>query len=710
MPAFNYDISVTGDCTSQGLGAITLFLTGGTPPYSVEWITPYVGSTVDTIEPVTITNLFADTYIVRVNDSTLPDNSEFFINIPVSNGVCAGILSVTPVTCGESNGVVITTSTSLFSSTEFSLYNSDDELLSTVITNTSDVEFANLSAGTYYIVAEDLGGCTGKTQDFIIEKTTPLDYGLYIVPNASCGTTPMGKIYITGLTGTPPFEYLWSNSQTGDTISGLTSGNYFVTVTDGYGCTLTKPAVVEDIDPIGLGAFSAISPSCLVNNGSVTIIITGGTEPYLYSASTGAFTISYSKFYTISGLYAGEYSFLVKDAAFCTLEAGVALASPTGITSVDLITQNSTCSSSDGLILTAVVGGTAPFTYTLVSASGTVNFTSSLQTFTFTGLSTGNYTVAVGDANGCGFVEEVSLIAEDKFTVTTEVTGTTCNLNNGVVGVYVSSGFTSPLDYSIDGLQVITDTSQTAVTFSNLSYGQHTLVVTDSDGCSHTKPIYINPSEPLMFSLYSTSCLNNQNGVITAFISYGTPPFTFDWSQNVTGNPQQITVSGLSADTYSVTIVDANGCSLTRQTIITCNKLYSSYQTYVMGEEVFNIESPTKCGIQNMFTGGFVDLTTGNTNCTLVSATFEAIVRLNPLGVENSQIFYTSTSLSSYPSDNEWYLTVKTLLYTLPGVGKVIIDNSTGKITVQTLPDSTIISGQELLVELKINYDIDCQS
>lgn len=710
MALFDYSISVVGDCNNTSSGSITLTLTGGTPPYSVEWITPIQAFFPDTEDPVTISGLFSDTYVARVNDSTLPINLEFFINIPVSSGVCGSIVSVSPATCNLNNGVVIATSSSNYSSTEFSLYDSNDNLLSTFLTDQEDVVFGGLSAGTYYLGVSDLGGCSAKTQSFIIEQSTSLDYGLYIVPNPGCTNLPMGKIYITGITGTPPFEYLWSNGQTGDTITGLTTGAYSVQVTDGSGCSLSKPAVVTSIDPIAFGAFSASTPTCFTNNGAVTLIITGGTAPYFYSASTGAFVVSYAQSFTISNLYAGQYNFLVKDAALCTLEVGTALSAPTGINSVEITTQNSTCSSSDGIILSVVNGGTAPFVYTLISSQGTNNYTNALSTFTFTGLTSGDYTVVVQDANGCGYTEEVTLIATDKFTISTETTGTTCNLNNGSITVFTNTGFTTPLDYSLDGQQVVVDTELTAITFSNVSFGQHTVEVTDFTGCIQRKQVYVNGSIPLIYSLYTTSCVTGSEGSITIFISSGTPPFTFDWSENVFGNPQNIIVSGLSAGTYSVTVTDATGCSIERDVIIECSQLYTSYQSYVMGEEVFNVESPTKCGIQTMYTEGFVDLTSGNTNCSITTANFEAIVSVNPLGLSTNQVFFTSDSLLSYPSDDLWYLTIKTLLYTIPGVGGVLIDANTNKITIQTLPENLILNGQEIIVELRINYDISCDS
>jgi hypothetical protein len=711
MAEFNYNISVTGDCSNNGGGVIELSLFGGTPPYTVQWQSPLTQTNVVTIEPSVVTGLNASTYNVRVNDSTLPTNLEFFINIPVSNGVCATILNVQNTTCNFFNGSVTGTSSSQYSSTNFYLLGINDSVVQSATTNTSEIVFAGLSAGTYYIIAEDLGGCTGATQSFIIDTSEEFNFGLYVVPNSSCGGIPIGKIIVTGETGQAPFSYLWSNGQTGSTITGLTSGNYSVAVTDAYGCTKSAEGSITNVNQIGLGVITSTPPSCLQSNGTISLTITGGTAPYYYSASTGNVEVSYSKTFSISGLSAGNYNFQVTDAGFCQTFAGTTLQTPGGITSVSVNNQNSTCSSVDGSIQILVVGGTTPYTYTLVYPSGAqTNISNSQTTQVFDELGTGTYTVAVSDATGCSFIQEVTIIAENKFTISTEVVSTSCNQNNGQVTVYSTTGGTMPLDYSVDGIFNVIDTSLSAVTFNNLPAGTHTVTVTDSDGCVQTSNFLIPFSQRLDYSLYTTSCGSGNSGQITAFISSGEPPFSFNWSNNVPNEPQQIQVTGLTGGTYSLTVVDANGCTLTRNATITCNTNYTSYQTYVMGAEVFNITSPTKFGLLQMLNEGFYDLTIGNTNCDLISATFTAKVSVNPAGLTTQQNFFTSTSLVQAPSDNSWYNTVKSLLLSVPGVGDVIIDQLNNQITIETSRDNTSLQGQEIIIDLVIVYDIICLS
>ena len=711
MAELNYNITVTGDCSNNNSGALNLFVSDGTPPYTVQFLIPYYSPQTIITQPASLVGLASGVYQVRVNDSSLPINNEFLLNIPISNGVCGSISAVQNTTCGFDNGSVTGSSTSLYSSTNFYLFNVNNTYLTSATTNTNEAVFGGLSAGTYYLQVTDLGGCTAFTQTFIIEDSENLDFGLYVVPNSSCGGTPIGKIFVTGQTGQAPYSYLWSNGQTGSTITGLTSGNYSVDVTDAYGCILSKPATVTDVNPIGLGLFTSTAPTCLQSNGVINMTVTGGTEPFYYSASTGDVLVSYSRTFTISNLSAGQYNFQVTDAGLCNMFAGTTLETPGGISSVSVQGQNSTCSSSNGSITVNVVGGNVPYTYTLVSPTGSqLNISNSQTTQIFGNLVGGTYSVGVSDNSGCSYLQETTLVTQNKFTISTQVSGTTCNQNNGVVTIFTSNGATLPLDYSVDGIQNVIDTNLSAVTFNNLTSGTHVVTVTDADGCVQTRNILVPSSQALNYSLYSTSCGSGSSGKITAFITSGEPPFTFNWSNNVPSNPQQIQVSGLTAGTYSVTVVDVNSCSLSRNTTITCNTNSTSFQTYVMGAEIFNIDSPTKFGLLQMLNEGYYDLTSENTNCNLISATFTAKVSVNPSGTITSQNFFTSTSLVQAPTDSQWYDAIRALLLAIPGIGNVIIDETNNQITIETTKNNTTLEGQEIVIDLVINYNIICLS
>ena len=708
--AFNYIINVTGDCNNTSDGIINLIISGGSSPYTVQWVDPVLSTDFNVISSVTKTNLVSGTYSISVNDSTLPENEVEFINIPVSSGVCCSILNVDNTTCSLNNGSVTGTSTTQYSSTNYSLYHGDGVFSQSATTNQDNVIFGSLTAGTYYMTVLDLGGCTGRSQNFIVEESEPLNYGLYMVPNSACGGTPIGKITITGITGQPPFTYLWNGGSSGTTITGLTAGGYSVTVTDGYGCQLSKSATVVNVSQLGFGTFTSTPPSCFAADGTISLTVTGGTAPYYYSASTGDVSISYSQTYTISGLSSGGYGFSVTDAGLCQLNVSTSITSVNSISSVSVNTTNSTCSSVNGEILISVVGGVTPYTYTLVSPGGnTTNISGSQTAQLFSNLSSGTYTVAVSDSSGCAYMEEATIVAENKYTISTQVSGTTCGGANGAVTIFTTPGSTLPLDYSIDnGVYDIIDTTLTSVTFNNLTAGNHVVSVSDADDCIQTANILILGSSQLDFSLYSTSCGTGNSGKITAFINQGETPFSFNWSDNVPNNPQQIQVSGLTGGTYSLTIVGSDGCSLSRTTTISCNATLTSYQTYVMGSEVFNIDSPTKFGLLQMLNEGFYDLTIDNTGCDLVSATFTAKVSVTPLDLTTSETFYTSTSLGDEPQDNLYYDTITQLLLSIPGVGSVTVNPLENTITIETTRGNDTLQGQEIIIDLIIEYDIIC--
>ena len=118
------------------------------------------------------------------------------------------------------------------------------------------------------------------TNSAIVRSSPTLNYGLYTINDASCNG-PTGKISVTGLTGTAPYIYEWSNDLTTTFISGLTQGSYGVTITDGSGCSTSKSASMtskvkvaqEEVRPIinckakeqsqiYIGATGSVAPCC----------------------------------------------------------------------------------------------------------------------------------------------------------------------------------------------------------------------------------------------------------------------------------------------------------------------------------------------------------------------------------------------------------------------------------------------------------------
>jgi hypothetical protein len=130
-----------------------------------------------------------------------------------------------------------------------------------------------------------------------------------------------------------------------------------------------------------------------------------------------------------------------------------------------------------------------------------------------------------------------------------------------------------------------------------------------------------------------------------------------------------------------------------------------------MCSEIFSVQSPTKLGLLQMLNEGFYDLTSGNTGCNLISATYKVKVLVNPLGYSaETPISFTSTTLNQAPSDNLYYDAAQNVLSGIPGIGTITIDQLSNEIKIQTAPGDNSLNGQEIILDLIIVYDIMCST
>jgi hypothetical protein len=690
---FSYSVAVTGTCV--GVGSALITATGGTPPYTFDWQTPPLGT------GAFKTGLSAGTYIVRANDSTMPINNEIFINVSISSGLTLTASTVTNTSCGEDNGSATIVATSDNGDITYYLY-SGTTLITTQNTTNFTTQFSQLMPGVYDVVGVNASGCSGSTGDFIIADSTPFDFGFYVVNDTPC-QSPTGKIYVTGQTGNAPYTYLWNNFQTTSSITGLTQGAYNVTVTDSQGCSLNKSVLVDLVPSIGLGSWSAVNPSCFTSDGSLTLTITGGTGPYLYSGSNGTTMVSYSQSYTFTGLPAGSFSVSVTDAALCKATFSTTLQTPQSFYSVQEIVNNSTCSTSNGSLNVFLQGGSPPYVYSLSSTTFSVSALTNSTQYIFNNLNNGQYTLTITDGGPCPYTSIVDINSDNLFDVTYSATTSLCGLPNGTLTLMTTTGGTLPYIYSLDNGQSIT-TSSLDVTFSNLDGGTYVYSITDASGCVNTGSAVVPAESVLDFSLFPTSCgSSGSGGTITALITSGQAPFTYNWSSNVAGNPQQIYVTGLTGGTYSLTITDDDGCVKTRSVVINCTPVISSYQVYNMCESDFTFTSGTKRGMVQMLNEGFNDLVSPSVDCILSEATFTIETEIS--GNTYSDVFYTGTTLLDVPSDAQYFQAVDDLLSGIVGVDNVTIDPVTSEITIES--DDSLIQ-TNVIINLVIGYSILC--
>lgn len=97
---------------------------------------------------------------------------------------------------------------------------------------------------------------------------------------------------------------------------------------------------------------------------------------------------------------------------------------------------------------------------------------------------------------------------------------------------------------------------------TNIPFNATYTVTMSNGGCVITKTVQISNNPPpsvTSFSVTSPLCNGQSNGVVSVNLTSGNAPFSFTWSSTISQTTQ--TVTGVGAGTYSVFVLDNNGCS-----------------------------------------------------------------------------------------------------------------------------------------------------
>ena len=701
----DYSFSLTGVC-SAATGTLVFYPSGGIPPYTIDSVfTPSLSAQTG-MTSITFTGLTAGTYVFRLNDSLGVVNNDVFINVTVSGCFDAKIVNTSGTTCGQSSGGFQISAATSGAPYTLLIYK-DGTFSSSSVATSLPTTIQNLSSGVYYAVVVDNGLATAITENVVVSASTAVDFGFWKVDTSQCALN-WGKLAATGATGTGPFTYSWSNGQTTQVITGLTQGTYSCTVTDSLGCQTTKSETIGVALPLGLSFLTAVQPSCFQNDGSLTFTISGGTSPLYYSASTGVVGYTLSDTFSISGLSAGNYDVVVRDASLCEVIVNGNLTTPGGFDIVDIITTNPVCNASGGTINVSVGGTNQSYQYTLSGqTSGLVQSNiSPNQIYTFTNLPTDIYLVTIsGTASTCVYSQQVSVTSTPKFSVSATTTGSTCGQLNGTAIIQVSTGYTSPLDYILSNGDTLIDSPLSAITYTSLAAGAYSISVTDADGCVVTQTFNITTGGNLVTGIETTNCTGANDGIASVTIFDGSPPFTYLWSNGQTGS----SVNNLGAGNYNVTITDASGCTQTQSFTLDCvGNLLSSYQTFNLCTNTFTTTAGNQRGLIEMLNEGYLDITSGYTNCTFNSAVFTCEIDVN--GSAFTQTFYTATTLNDVPQDTVWQSTIENILSTISQVESYEIDllNNTLTILSNCNGDVDPLADAEFTLGLEIVYDVTC--
>ncbi len=296
------------------------------------------------------------------------------------------------------------------------------------------------------------------------------------------------------------------------------------------------------------------------NSGILSAAANGGVSPYQYALDA----TSYQTSSTFNTLTVGTYKIWVKDTNGCIKETNSnTLTQPTELlASVAAQTAVKCYNGSDGSLELTASGGIAPYSY----SKDADNF---LSQPLFTGLSAGNTSFVVKDANGCTKPVTAQILQPTAdYTITlASTTNLTCNQESiGRIEIG-NNGGTAPYLVSLDNNQF-----QSSQVFSNLGAGSYTVYGKDANNCIYSlSGVTLNQPTPIHVSLLmkkDVDCEYYTKGEALVAADGSNGNFTYTLSgvdSKFQPIPSQSNATGLfqnlSAGDYTVSARDQAGCT-----------------------------------------------------------------------------------------------------------------------------------------------------
>ncbi|MGB0933018.1 MAG: gliding motility-associated C-terminal domain-containing protein [Lishizhenia sp.] len=583
-------------CFDDTTGAIDVTIQGGTQPYSIIW------SSTDTTED--ISNASSGLYTDTVTDINGCQTIETFEILEPADSISIQATSSILLCLGDTTGTVnLVVRGGVFPYT-FLWSNGD-----------TTQNIFNLGEGTYTVVVTDANGCTQTVTEDIITIPQMVLSSTFLDPVCQNGT--QGSIDLTVVGGTPGYTYFWNNSEITQDITNLYAGIYEVIVTDANGCTDTTQVTITDPDAIiltethtdilcygdstasvdlsvangtpaysydwsngditedlvdvpaglyfidvtdinGCGGFISltilepdtlmfISDTLITNvlcfgdaTGAINIEVDGGTGSYAYVWNTTDLTQD------INNLTEGEYSVTVTDDNGCTLLYLDTIFEPTDLVLSDSMTPVLCFGESTGAVDLTVTGGVPNYTYQWDNTDITEDIVN---------VPSGVYSVVVTDSNGC--------TATLSSTVTQPTAGLSLSFTTNPVLCF--GGIDGSVDLSVSGgtpgYTYQWDNFDTTQDIDSVEFGNYTVLVTDTNGCSETISASVTqPDAPLTLEAEAEPiCFGDSSGVAFVYPEGGTPGYFYVWSTDSLDTLDFVT--DLIIGDYFVTVSDVNGCT-----------------------------------------------------------------------------------------------------------------------------------------------------
>ncbi len=564
--------SVTEANCAEG-GAILLTISGGTGPYEVFWTGPESGNTTSNNNVVNLPDLTSGNYSIYVSDNNGCSETTYVSISNVGSNLDVSLVGNDAI-CGQYGniGVYISNGSAPY------LISWTGPISGSATSFSNVYQIPNTPPGTYNVVVTDANGCSNSSS-VTVNSTNELE-AIVTVYNGDCGNT--GSIQVDVTQGTPYYTISWTGPVNGSvntadnwyTIPNLPSGTYTIVVTDANGCTLTFVRTVNNSDGDLQINVALIYNICGQYN-TLWVDIIGGTGPYTvtWTGTQNGSATTYTNGYEIMDLPPGTYKVTVVDANGCmVMEQGIIIY-PSPVDLFSAVPYNGICGET-GSIQLNITGGTPNY---VVSWNGPVSGT---QTYTMGGvhvldnLPGGTYVITLTDANGCTETETVVIDnSGGEVEIITALIYNECGQYN-TIWVDIIGG-TPPYTVTWTGTENGSATTYTdGYEIMDLPPGTYKVTVVDANGCMDMEQgIIIYPAPIDLFTAVPYNGICEGPGSIQVSIIGGTPDYTLSWSGPQNGSVVLAggvyNIPNLPSGTYTLVLIDSNGCAETEVVTIT---------------------------------------------------------------------------------------------------------------------------------------------
>lgn len=638
-----------GTITVTEIGAATTGVSGGTPPYLYELVSPSA-----MIRPSQASNLFIGLqpggYTIKVTDACgkTATNTATITQTATNSTIGLGIQNIQSSCNGSPTGTATIFANGTVPPYTMALVNSSPVLvgpqpaiLRDPVTATYFTTFTGLLPGVYTVEATDACGKKRRATFTVTQSTLPIANA---VASPSCAGTATGTLTVTataatGLSGAgSPGSYQYAliapspiirSFQSSSVFENLFPGVYTIAVRDACNNVGTATATVATATAPTFGtAFTTTScPSGATGSIEAQIATAGGGSPYNFELIAPSPVIRPMQ---TSNLFAnlppGSYTVRLTDACGNQVTSNVTISAASAPSFTTSTTAS--CGSLANGTITVVPNASSigPFTFELISPGGAIrpiqgsNVANSTSTI-FTGLNQGSYTIRMYDACGVPVtsVATVSAPTALAFAVGSSAVPSCPASSTGQITVAQPTTGVAPYMYELIAPSPITAGPQSSRIFNNLPTGNYTIRVTDACGTQATigAPLVLAAATAPTLSVTNTSSCATNTGTITCLATTanqggGTYLYALIAPSPVTRPNQSSPIfSGLPAGAYTIQITDQ--CGLTGTTtstitaagaftpsaggsVVSCNGLNYNAQIIVTNPQNFTPGGPIPTG------------------------------------------------------------------------------------------------------------------